>query len=1200
MTRRIVLAVLVCSLQIALFGQADRGTITGTITDSTGAVVPSVEVKARNVNTGVETMAVTNEAGVYQLSNLPVGTYQISARAQGFNIYERTGFQLTVAQTARLDISLTVGALTETISVVANAELLNSANAMVSTTLETKVITDMPLSFGTEGRLVESFAFAVTPGVEGNAWTAYMGGGQTFSKEVLIDGISATSQIQGHIMETSPTMEAVQEFTVQTSGMSAEYGRSSGGFFNFALKSGTNQLHGSGFYYGRNEALNGNTWLNNWYLGSYGGLQSCEAAYSPDPCPYRRSTDRQHLFGASIGGPVVIPKLYNGRDRTFLFGAFEQYEQEKMALGALNQTVPIPAFLNGDFSALLGESVGADALGRQVLAGQIYDPKTLRRLPEGAWVSDPFEGNIIPRERFSKVASRIVEIYRMPQYQSMSPDRLVDNFRGALNQQPWFHKSELTLKADHNFSSNNHLSGSFIFSQRPRIWGGGVWVPSFGPAGGPLAGNDKQEVTGRRLSVSDNWTLKPNLINTLTLAYNRYRNPGKSLNKAGDWANKLGITGTSDKNFPHIEFGDAVNGIGTTSIGGGGGEGFYVSNVYILSDAINWVRGRHSFKFGGEVWHMQNNGHPSHVDTLEFNFANTTTGMPGYGFSNRIGLGFASFLLGEVDSAERAVPFDSYARRNYVALYLQDDYKVTSKLTLNLGLRWEQPQALTEKYNVWSNFNPNLTNTELGVKGALEFASPDRRTFDGGKEWHDFSPRVGFAYSLGTKSVIRGGYGMFYSPIGLQYWYGIPYQQWGAHGYVGEDRFATTGNLPVFNWDQGYPGHFVAPTKDPNFLTWGMVAIDENSLKPGYTHQYNVSFQHSLTQNDLLQVAFMGNDGRRLHDGKLRRNQPRKADWENPNVDPYAWIWDADSAAAAGVPYPYAGFSGMAGFALAPFPQVANTWGGLLYVDSPLGSSSYRSMQLSYTRRMSQGFSANVSYNLSKSKGNTETNFQDTWGDCDAKLVCSPYVQDMYDLKEAADTVMSFDQTHIFKGLVMYELPFGRGRKWLSSTHRAVDAILGGWTISSVFRYASGFPLSIVPNVWYPGWDGSVYADVNPNADLSVKWNPKGFDLQNIAGNTYFSADAFSNPKDHKLGNGKRLYDNLRGFGTANEDFGIMKYWGLREKAKLQFRAELVNAFNRHYYRDPEVSLGNSDTFGKVTTTVGDPRVVQFGLRVAW
>ncbi len=621
--RRISFMVLLLTLLIGatpLFGQADRATINGTVTDPSGAVLPGVEITLENVETGVKTPGVTNEVGNFSLVNIPIGTYKIIFAMPGFKTVERSGFTVTTGQKARVDIALQVGEVTETVTISANSDLVQTESSLVSTTMQAEVINDLPLSFA-GGRAVENFAYAVSPGVEGNNWTSYMSGGQAFSKEVLIDGISATAQIQGHIGESSPTMEAVQEFKVQTSGMSAEYGRTSGGVFNFALKSGTNSLHGSGFYYGRNEALNANTWMNNWNLSQN----------PADPSRYKRARDRQSLGGVSAGGPVVIPGLYNGKDRTFIFGAFEHYWSERYQLGPMNQTVPIPAFLDGDFSALLTNTVvGTDALGRDVYGGQIFDPATLQKV-DGKWVSEPFLGNKIPANRISAVSRKITEVFRQG-YLPMVAGRLTNNSGLTEANNPWFHQTQLTMKADHNVSDKHKISGSFIWTQRPRILvdQGGIWdTQDPNGWGGPLAKSRLQKVTSRRVTLSDSLTLRPTLINTFSVAFNRYRNPSEStqnLDNPKNWTKELGLQNTAMTNFPDISFGDTVNGIGTTAIGYNTGAGFYVGNTYILSDHLDWIKGRHNFKFGGEYWKMQMN---SGRTTTTWPAMTSRTGRPG-------------------------------------------------------------------------------------------------------------------------------------------------------------------------------------------------------------------------------------------------------------------------------------------------------------------------------------------------------------------------------------------------------------------------------------------------------------------------------------------------------------------------------------------------------------------------------------------
>ncbi len=384
-----------------------------------------------------------------------------------------------------------------------------------------------------------------------------------------------------------------------------------------------------------------------------------------------------------------------------------------------------------------------------------------------------------------------------------------------------------------------------------------------------------------------------------------------------------------------------------------------------------------------------------------------------------------------------------------------------------------------------------------------------------------------------------------------------------------------------------------------------MVAFNPNSLQPGYTHQYDVSLQYEFARDTMVEAAFVANDGRRLHSGFLERNQA-KLDVFEAIPDPGAWVYDEGSAASAGVPYPFGGFSGYAGMAVLPYPQVAHCgwkwcpWGPLISVSSPLGTSSYRSFQVSLTRRMSKGLAANISYNFSKAKGNTDTSFDETWD-------YTGGIQDAYNLDKEANTVVAFDQTHIFKGMASFDLPLGHGRKWLSGSNRAVDGIVGGWTLTTIFRYATGYPLGANPDVWVPGWtdpsNGAVYANVAANANLGSRYfDSSKFNPGNPAdpANRYFDTSAFSQPAYGKLGNGSRRYDSLRGFGYAGEDIGIMKYWHVTERSRLQFRLEMLNIFNRHYFQDPETTLSNQTTFGQVITTTGEPRNIQFGLRLNW
>jgi hypothetical protein len=967
-------------------------------------------------------------------------------------------------------------------------------------------------------------------------------------------------------------MVAIEEFSVRTNVSTAEYGHAGGGLLNYELKAGHSSFNGSAYYSIRNEALNANTWMNNFHLSK-----------NPEDPKYKRPRDRQTIFGFSGGGPIKIPGLYNGENKSFLFGSFEQYRQQDLRTDKPDRTVPILDFLNGDFSKLLNnKETITDTSGRTVYAGQIYDPAKLHQA-NGIWMSDPFEGNIIPNDRISSVSKKIVDIFKS-RYLPMTLE-LTNNSSGPLIQNPLLHQTQLSLRGDHNINNRSRLSGSLIWTERPRILAdqGGIWDPlADGGTGGPLARSRNQNVTSRAIRLSNSSTIAPNLLNEFSFAYNRYRNPSLSSQANGNWNKYLGLQqSTGSGLFPEINFGPAVNGNSITSIGYGRSD-YYAANNFIASDTVVWQPSRHEVKFGGEFWMQQLNSHASQ-DVLSFNFSPTQTGIPGQSWSNRIGFGFASFLLGEVSTASKSVPFDLYGRRNYIALFFQDKYRLTDSITATFGLRWEQSQPLREKYWRWANFNPELTNTNLDVKGALEFPSSSDSSFEKKKDWKEFGPNVGIACNFHKKFVLRSGYSIQYIPLGMNYWSGVPYGF--APGYRGTNDQTASGILPKFNWDNGYPDNYKAPSRDPNALPYGIVSVDERSLFAGYTHQYNVSLQYAWNEDILLEAAFIGNDGRRLHNGVFRRNQPARAAYENSKVNPFAWIWDEASAADAGVALPYAGFSNYAGVALQPFPQVASETGGPLYfVGSPKGTSGYKAFQLSFTKRAANGgLGIQLSYTLSRAVGNSETGFDETW---------DPYggIQDIYNLSESANTVLSYDQTHIVKGYISYPLPFGGKNK-----------LLGGWKITSIVRYSSGKPLSVYPNAWRPGWEGAVYADFDPSIDLNRKFNSANFNPGNTSasGNNYFNTAAFSNPEGRKLGNGKRCYSELRGFGDAREDLGLLKYIPLTERMKMQLRAEFLNVFNRHYFADPNANMADP-AFGNVTTTTGSPRTVQIGIRLDW
>ena len=1193
--------------QAVAWAQTDRGSITGTVTDPSGAVVPGVQVAAVNVATQVSTSTITNGAGIYQILNLPIGKYLVTFTKNGFKKFDRAGMTLQIAQVAKVDAELQVGGTTEVVTVTAAAPLLDASATQVGAGLNSKIVTDLPLDIR-GGRSLENFAYATVPSVEGDNWQSHIAGSMAFTKEVLIDGTSAVVQIGGHIGESSPSMEAIEEFKVETSGVRAEDGRTGGGVYKFTIKSGTNQIHGSGFGIFRSESLNANTWTNNFYGRP-------------------RDPDNAKTYGISLGGPIR-------KNKTFVFGAFEKYTQQDFRLGPYNLNAPIPAFLDGDFTSLLDTTkvLGTDSLGRPVYSGEIFDPATQRTVTQGAvdaitgrtalkggTVKEGFgfdkvtglpisgAANMISADRFSSASQKIVDIFRK-QYAPMR-DGLINNSASTLANTTLFHQTQLTVKVDHNLSDKHRLSGHFVWTERPRMLVDQktLWDPNdTANGGGPLANNRLQRVTSRRVAVNDSYMFSPTILNVASFTYGRYRNPSQPFGDTStNWPSALGV-GSGLFNFPTIGFGGAVNGISTTKIGDQWG-GEYVGNSFIGNDTLSWVKGKHTFKFGGEFRALQLNSHGA-VPRLDFKFAPDQTGLLQENFAaNKTGFGFASFLLGAANGGSRGVPTDYYGRRKTLSLFVQDDWKLTPKLTVTLDLRWELTMPYHERYGRWSTFSTSTVSKSFGIPGTVVFLNDGGQTFETARDWKEFSPHVGIAYQLKPKVVVRAGYGMFYSPIGMNYWEGVPYNF--APGYYGFDQVNPRADKsPAFSWDNGYPGNFIAPTQNPDSVPWGPASIDPKSLFAGYTHNWNFSVQFEVLKDTKLEVNYVGNIGRRLHGGNLQGNNPDMSTYSTWAKNHGVWnsVWDAASATAEGVPYPFPGFGSYAFAALTPYPQIWQNWGwpdNMYFVGERLGRSGYNALQIAVNRRAGTGLSVNASYTLSAAHSNVQTGyggFDETWENTGGIQNLSPD----WLLKEAR-APLSYDQRHVLKGIVAYDLPFGKGRKFASGTSKGLDYIIGGWTISGAFRYNTGSPISVNSaysgNYSYPGWYSDIYAMRKDGGDYSRKFNGSNFDFANLnnASNTYVDTSNFSNPAFGDFYQGVKYRSDFRGFGFSNEQIALLKNVKIGERCRAQFRVEFYNIFNRHHFADPDTNIASS-TFGKVINLSGDPRQGQIGVRFEW
>ncbi len=926
-----------------------------------------------------------------------------------------------------------------------------------------------------------------------------------------------------------------------------------------------------------------------------------------------RARNRRDDENFAVGGPVWIPKVYNGKNKTFFFFAWEREKQSDFTPTGLQDTVPTNDFMNGNFSALLGKPIldssnnpiyVQDTAGNTVplVTGMIFDP---------ASPGEVFPGNIIPSSRFSKTSEQLLGLYQK-YYAPMSPST-TDNYTTTATNNPVFTQKNWSLKMDENFSAKDRMAGSFIKVDRPRELNDTHRAPfsMLDPTGygGPLGAVRFQVVTTRAWRLNETHIFSPNVFNVAALTYERFGNDDlPNSNEVGYWPSSLFPTATRPSIV--VNFGNSVNGVGENTIGASS-SGITMSESFIVDDNLTWMKGRHTLTFGGEWRAFQmNTGGPS--GGMTYNFSNDQTGMPtNSAVAPYVGFGFASFLLGDVQSANMGIPAQLYGRRKSFSLYSHDSFHVNNRLTVNYGLAWNYTFPYHEKYGRWANFNTAYVNSATGEPGIVDYLSPSPTQLSGGSKsfetkeyWWDFAPQIGIAYKITHRAVARVGYSMFDLPNGTDWWSGVPYGF--APGYFPTNAVLEPSNFtPAFNWDNGYPGQNVYGTLDPNYMNWGMVTMNPHDLLPAINNVINAGVQMELTPNTRLTLNYLGTRGIHLKDGTLQENQAPNSAYTKLMTMGTEWnsVSDPASAAAAGVRYPYQGFSGYAFQAIAPFPQVAAvTWGPIFNVGSPLGWSKYNAFQAEVDHRTSRGLTMDMSYTFARNQatfipngGEVGSNFQETWS-------YSSALQNIYDLSAAANDIQPYNQS-IVKGYVLYSLPFGKGRAFLSNRGHWVNGLVSGWTIGTVLGYYTGTPLTVDSSDSIPGLFSAIYSDVAQSADLSSHFNTSNFDPNTLAnpGNMYFNPSGFANPssKGQLFGNSGPYVAGLKTFGSASEDAELSKDFSIKERLKAQFRIEYFDVFNRHYFNDPDTNIADP-LFGQVTSVQGTHRVGQASLRFSW
>jgi len=1190
-SRAVALGIMLLGCSAVILAQTNQGAITGNIVDESGAVVIGAKVTAVSQLTGVRQETNSVEGG-FRLPSLPVGVYDLSVEHTGFGMVTQTGVVVQVGSTTSVNVTLHISATTQNVVVTAGAATVNQDTSDIGAVLNNRQIIELPLALGGVGALrsPEAFKFlapgTVGPGTQNNSngvWQAKTNGGQAFGDDVLLDGASTLRYENGSSFdEASPSVEAIQEFKVFTSTFSAQYDRTTGGILSFTMKSGTNQYHGTAYDLFQNTALNANTWFNSGYRAR------CAPSDSQCRATYDVPADRKNDFGLNLGGPVRIPKVYDGRNKSFFFFNWEQFRQ---TIGGTSvSTVPTAAARSGDFSQLLGKTqIGTNPCdGSAVFGQQIFDPQSQRIGPTGVPCRQAFYGNAIPASSISQVARNIMQYLPSPTSSAATRNfSLLDS--SPLNNTVW------NLRLDHSFTDSNRIFFSYNGRDNTRYTSGYRAYPA------PVDSNGwDQDFLTHYYRAGWDYTFGPTLFNHFNAGFNRTVSANYTDSylqaQAGnfDWDAKLGIKGASGFHFPVISVGEGITNMDRTN------GNSSIDNGVRLNDFVMWIKGRHSLTFGVDVRRQLFSQVGQITQSGIFNFARAQTAA-NQALSSTSGNGFASFLLGAVSNANFVVQ-SHYARwlSGYYAGFLQDDFKITRSLTLNLGLRYNIDIPRTESFNDTSNFSPTTPNAGAGNRpGALIFGTQCHcNTAWADTYYKDISPRIGFAWapvSLHNRTVLRGGYGLFYGP--LQY---IKGPQIMTQGYVASPTFFNSDSFtPGFYLDSGVPSYPAPPVLDPSYVNKGnpyYIAPDYG--RPGMIQNWSFQVQHQLTADLLATAAYVGNRSTHLRSNLLNIN----------NILPsYFTMGDAlnattGSAAAqqAGVTAPYPGFTGNVSQALRPFPQYGAITTSTI---ENMGQSSYEALQVSVQQRARAGLSLQIGFTWSKTLTDADSlDIPDYTGVSAA--------QNPYNLKqEKAISMQSLPL--VFTGSWMYELPFGSGKKWLN--HGGVlPAVLGGWQLGGVQRYQSGSPVSFGCATTIPGWDNCVRFNRVPGVGP--------YSAQVLNGtfdpfvNSYYSPAAFVDPNANRKGGAYQLgtYPRVAEFARMrpfyNEDFSVIKNIPLHftESARLQFKAEILNAFNRHVFSAPDTNP-YSPTFGLIipsgqwggsSGTVDQPRIVQFALRV--
>ncbi|HZH32637.1 MAG TPA: carboxypeptidase-like regulatory domain-containing protein [Pyrinomonadaceae bacterium] len=1229
---------LACAASVS--AQSDRGTITGSVTDPNGGLVAGAKVTATNINTGEVREATTSDEGTYTLPELAPAPYRISVEASGFKTSTLESIQVGVQSTRRADFTLELGALTDVVTITEESSpTIQTDSPVRQSNVSERQVRELPLLVNSEsgGRTPLAFIFLDSnvsgaggaAGGGGNATNFRVSGGQGLGTEILVDGASTRRTQNGTFFsEVAPGPNAFQEFTLSTSTYSAEFGNSSGGVINFSLKSGGNEFHGEAYDYIRNENFNANTFTNN--------------AQGRDPVTGRerleRRRDNQNDFGFNLSGPITLPHFGEGgpmvrrfENRAFFFFNYEGYRRTTGANALI--TVPTARMRQGDFGELLTDPYVLNFFGGPV---RVYNP----RQPAGTRDAIPNNDYRLVPGLIDPAGLAALQFFPLPNTTGPNGSSV---FRNYLSQSiiP-LESNQFTVKPDFIISDKQKLTLSYSYRRNTRIaQDGGAPPPRF-PLPFTSQGIFEQDFRSHLVRLQHDYSFSPTVLNHLNLGFTRF-DVANANTTAGFNTSTLGIPVNATQNAAFPRLGFPGYGEPSTTIDPRGyqdiGSTFFTDrirdNTVQVSDFVSFRIGQHSLKIGGDVRIGQFNVVQRIDPGGTFNFRNDQTAAdrdPNGGWP------IASLITGATEfSFNSTNSIDPAFRQLTQGYFINDDYKVTPRLTLNLGLRYDLPGLRTEARDRFRSFDPNAVNPDPrlgGRRGAIAGAAGQggvQAQFDSlvRPDRSNIGPRVGFAYSLNDQTVVRGGGGLYYAPV-LYGSGGGGDINTGTIGYnTGSGPRTPDGRNARF-FLSSYPS---IPAVDPGgqfvFNDGGQdVQFFDPTYRTGRTIQYSLDLQRQLPYNFAASIGYIGHKATRLRSDFGRLNAlPLDAlrlgfPLLDRNINSLS-VADRAYAASVGFPLPangdavFQGFNGTVAQALRPFPQYRN----INNILESQGTSDYNAMQLKLDRRFSRGIQFGASYTFSKLLTDAS---EDVLGGGRVNSILQ-FPND----RGAQRTVSPNNPTHVFVVNYLLELPFGKGQRFLNRGG-IVDKLFGGFQLSGIQRYQSGLPLPFFttnsdtrgfldlfgvggnirlnltgqPIAVANGRDTIITRGQTPGIQVL---NPGAFSTPdpfrtNLAVGTAAYAAYYANPRRF-FGTAPAFLPNVRSDKFSSENISLLKKTRITETVLFEVGAEAFNVFNRTRFFAPTTDL-NDANFGFQSyindENIYSPRVVQLRVRLVF